>query len=234
MTSAEERRLLARYARAERKMRRLSAPKKTKIARAWAGRLPGDLAELKASQLRIMCWACWAESQAVQRCHIVAHSHGGSNDPANYFLLCWRCHRDQPDGAPIGAQLRWLATAPHWMSRVATQARKTIDACAGSLGLTDDQLAEGILSRGTLKPGSAGIYTENLVSTAIWAASEGVHGITEDSPSTSPVAGDTATIGRDSAAPGSGGGSAPPMRDRARHVQQSLFPTTNAPQQGEL
>lgn len=41
------------------------------------------------------CWRC-ATTKNVQRCHIVAHSHGGSDCPSNYALLCRTCHDDAP------------------------------------------------------------------------------------------------------------------------------------------
>lgn len=60
------------------------------------------------------CWACGFQqlddpSYAPERAHIVPHSGGGSNAPANYFLLCEICHREQPDTLSITTQLFWLA-----------------------------------------------------------------------------------------------------------------------------
>lgn len=31
------------------------------------------------------------------RCHIIPHSAGGSNEPSNLFLLCENCHEESPD-----------------------------------------------------------------------------------------------------------------------------------------
>lgn len=53
------------------------------------------------------CWACSGRGP-VERAHVIARSFGGSNEPENFFLLCHRCHRDQPDGAPRYLQEQWL------------------------------------------------------------------------------------------------------------------------------
>ncbi len=67
------------------------------------------LTELGINGPRTHCWACRANS-SLQRAHIVAFSDGGSNKPTNFFLLCWECHREQPDCASREVQLEWLKT----------------------------------------------------------------------------------------------------------------------------
>lgn len=54
------------------------------------------------------CWRCGKEDGLI-KAHIVAHSHGGSNDPDNYIILCVLCHEEQPDGASREVQLAWAA-----------------------------------------------------------------------------------------------------------------------------
>lgn len=48
------------------------------------------------------CWGCGASSEGWRpaRAHVQALTHGGSSEPGNFFLLCDRCHDEQPDGAP--------------------------------------------------------------------------------------------------------------------------------------
>jgi hypothetical protein len=43
------------------------------------------------------CWACDSDVSQVQKCHIVARSLGGSNEPSNLFLMCKSCHLESPD-----------------------------------------------------------------------------------------------------------------------------------------
>lgn len=42
------------------------------------------------------CYACGCEAR-LQRCHIVPHCCGGSDLADNLFLMCLRCHQDNPD-----------------------------------------------------------------------------------------------------------------------------------------
>lgn len=62
------------------------------------------------------CWACRGDviddegKARLERAHIVAHYLGGPNVPSNFFLLCARCHFEQPDFAePIKACF-WLVS----------------------------------------------------------------------------------------------------------------------------
>lgn len=53
------------------------------------------------------CWRCGYKSR-LERCHIVPHSLGGSEDPANLVLLCRRCHREAPNVADPRFMWIWL------------------------------------------------------------------------------------------------------------------------------
>ena len=47
--------------------------------------------------------------RVLERCHIVPHALGGSDeDPANMFLLCHDCHLESPDNANEKYFLRWV------------------------------------------------------------------------------------------------------------------------------
>lgn len=102
----------------------------TKISEAWAGRaeLPERLREHTAKELREECWACGTTTtNRRERAHIKPdHQGGDNNDPLNFFLLCPRCHRDQPDCVPRALQLRWLDTAPSEVEYHLEVARSTL------------------------------------------------------------------------------------------------------------
>lgn len=42
------------------------------------------------------CWRCGTKTR-LQRCHIVAASLGGANEPSNLVLLCKWCHEEAPN-----------------------------------------------------------------------------------------------------------------------------------------
>jgi hypothetical protein len=69
------------------------------------------------------CWCCralenwWLDKDGnidqsrnttIERCHIVADSLGGSNNPLNFILLCSYCHRKSPDIKSDTAIFRWM------------------------------------------------------------------------------------------------------------------------------
>ena len=53
------------------------------------------------------CWRCGYEAR-LERCHIVPDSLGGSGDPSNLVLLCYRCHREAPNHANPRYMWVWL------------------------------------------------------------------------------------------------------------------------------
>lgn len=58
------------------------------------------------------CWACGFScgKSCLERAHVGASSVMPDDRPENLWLLCERCHRDQPDGASFAVQFRWLKT----------------------------------------------------------------------------------------------------------------------------
>jgi hypothetical protein len=85
----------------------------------------------------LTCWACrCVGSSKPSRAHVVAASHGGSNEPDNFFLLCDHCHLEQPDGAPREAQLEWLFSAPS--GAIVDQMRAAVCSAGAGLGLTKE------------------------------------------------------------------------------------------------
>lgn len=73
-----------------------------------------------AKLLEMTCWGCGYGSHesgsGMNRAHIKGASRGGSNDPSNFFLLCDRCHTEQPDGLSRDMQIRWLKDRENWVS----------------------------------------------------------------------------------------------------------------------
>lgn len=53
------------------------------------------------------CWRC-GHKRGVERCHIVPDSLGGEDIPANFVLLCKRCHLDNPNVADTEVMWDWL------------------------------------------------------------------------------------------------------------------------------
>lgn len=92
------------------------------------------------------CWACGAPG-AVERCHIVAHSAGGPACPSNFALMCRRCHKDQPDGAPADVQWAWVAAREHHMSRELREFRPAIEwAIAGMSAAAVDAVTPDVMA----------------------------------------------------------------------------------------
>lgn len=76
------------------------------------------------------CWAC-REDFDIERAHVRARSRGGSMRPSNFFLLCHRCHKNQPDCASAKDQVEWLLNQEpysvglaRWVGKVVADARR--------------------------------------------------------------------------------------------------------------
>jgi 5-methylcytosine-specific restriction endonuclease McrA len=77
----------------------------------WNGRY--DIKHRKATWLD--CLRAW-EKAPLQRCHIVPRSLGGSDHPANLFLLCAECHDLAPDTTDPRLFFRWVKSQ-NWLKR---------------------------------------------------------------------------------------------------------------------
>lgn len=66
------------------------------------------------------CWACgyYSEDFDPERAHVTARANGGTGAPENFLLLCYGCHRSQPDGVSRSAQERWLLAVEPFSVRV--------------------------------------------------------------------------------------------------------------------
>jgi hypothetical protein len=112
---------------------RKSTPSKEQILSAWWGPLndPNRKDRLKSLTHEKLglpsdtdrCWSCgalqdwWLDEEGnideerntkIERCHIVAKSLRGNNDPLNLVLLCSRCHRHSPDTTEPKIMFEWM------------------------------------------------------------------------------------------------------------------------------
>ena len=103
------------------------------------------------------CWACgtWRESwtawrdAALERCHIVPHALGGTNEASNFLLLCKDCHLDSPDTPHREAMLRWAHDRkpnPWGLSRGKVEAAQAISKAVIDHGLDPDQFVTDVYS----------------------------------------------------------------------------------------
>jgi hypothetical protein len=103
------------------------------------------------------CWACGAlrghgmgMARRIFKAHVVAHRHYGDCSPANFFLLCEKCHAEQPDGVDRASQEYWLL---HHESRVTLDLRVVGDAVlricahAADAGITTEELMTFVRSK---------------------------------------------------------------------------------------
>lgn len=126
------------------------------------------------------CWACGAAgdddepSGWLQRAHVQAMSGGGTDDPSNFFLLCWVCHRDQPDGAPRDVQEEWLLTHESQSDRTSRTAKPVLHwlrVQMAEFGLTAEEardLRDTVPMR-DLIDSAAAAHAGNRSSTFLWS-----------------------------------------------------------------
>ena len=88
--------------------KRLNPPSIDKIVEYWeVNQCECDLG-IDWSEAKGRCWRCSKESKSIEKCHIVPHSLGGSNEPSNFVLLCKRCHREAPNVNDSRGMWDWL------------------------------------------------------------------------------------------------------------------------------
>lgn len=77
------------------------------IADYWAPRVDDDELNFFWSEAHERCWRCGTK-KSLQRCHIVAHSLHGADDPSNLVILCSECHAESPDVDDPEIMWDWL------------------------------------------------------------------------------------------------------------------------------
>lgn len=67
------------------------------------------------------CYACGRETKSLHHCHITPHALGGSSDDENIFLLCGRCHQDNPDTIFKDLFFDYVKNRNFWLDEIALQ-----------------------------------------------------------------------------------------------------------------
>lgn len=80
-------------------------------------------------------WDVW-DRASLERCHLVPHALGGTDEPANLVLLCGRCHAEAPDVGDPRYMLRWIAVREYWGRAFVRE----LDSAIRLAGLTDEVL----------------------------------------------------------------------------------------------
>jgi hypothetical protein len=112
-----------------------------------------------------VCWACGRDSNHLERCHIIAQQFGGSDtNPANFVLLCHRCHLDAPDVTDGDEMWRWIGQRPLLVKIILNDIFDAVRAHPGALEAPD--LVESLLK--LLIEYNAGIHAGVSDSTRRW------------------------------------------------------------------
>lgn len=106
---------------------RPSTPSIAKIAGYWQKQWPGFVDDIEEPS----CFAChvfpdeegWPR---LQRCHIIAHSAGGSSDPSNFLVLCEDCHRAAPMTSDRTILIQWVHERPSWLKLFVDMAMEAV------------------------------------------------------------------------------------------------------------
>ena len=73
----------------------------------WFSRVDESGLSADASEAHERCWRCGYKHR-LERCHIIPHSLGGRDEPANLVLLCKRCHAEGPNVADPEIMWDWI------------------------------------------------------------------------------------------------------------------------------
>lgn len=89
------------------------------------------------------CYACGRETGKLQRCHIIPHALGGSSEPDNIFLLCPKCHQDNPDTVFTDLFFDYVKNTNFWMDEAIIQISIVFD----KLMKSDEDSAKKIIEK---------------------------------------------------------------------------------------
>jgi hypothetical protein len=96
--------------------KRLGTPSVRSITEYWQREWPSFVDDPEDPS----CFACKVfpgddDWPRLQRCHIVAHSAGGSSQPSNFLILCEDCHRAAPMTTDRTLLVQWVHERPSWL-----------------------------------------------------------------------------------------------------------------------
>ena len=77
-------------------MKRTNKTKQEQIIKYWETNSHEFNLSIDFSEANKRCWRCGYKSK-LEKCHIIPHSLGGSDEPHNYILLCSLCHAEGPN-----------------------------------------------------------------------------------------------------------------------------------------
>lgn len=80
---------------------------KKEIVDYWFSRIDESNLSVDGSEAEELCWRCGCKRE-LERCHIIADSLGGLDEPSNLVLLCKRCHIDNPNVNDSNIMWDWL------------------------------------------------------------------------------------------------------------------------------
>lgn len=78
-----------------------------KLCTYWARHTDESGLSVDFAEAHERCWRCGCRRR-LERCHIVPDSLGGEDIPANFVILCKRCHLDNPNVADPEIMWDWL------------------------------------------------------------------------------------------------------------------------------
>lgn len=73
----------------------------------WSRRIDEDEISTDWREADTHCWRCGCQRN-LERCHIVPHTLGGTDEPSNIVLLCKRCHREGPNVTDPEIMWDWI------------------------------------------------------------------------------------------------------------------------------
>ena len=82
-------------------------PSINKINSFWDKKLSKYLFHERLTDPQNMCWRC-EKDKHLERCHIIPHALGGSNDASNLVILCHDCHIECPDVDDKNFMFQWI------------------------------------------------------------------------------------------------------------------------------
>jgi hypothetical protein len=69
-------------------------------------------------------WHGWNwKATELERCHIVAESSGGYDEPDKFLLLCRTCHRESPMSNDAEIMIEWAKRRESWLDRVTREVK---------------------------------------------------------------------------------------------------------------
>ncbi|MEX0661258.1 MAG: HNH endonuclease [Balneolaceae bacterium] len=109
----------------------MASPTISKIVNAQKKLIEDKIRELSLDEAHHSCWACFKgldnKKFKPKRAHIISNYNGGNNKPNNYFLLCKKCHSEQPDGNSFDIQLKWLLNHQLYINELISFPKEILD-----------------------------------------------------------------------------------------------------------